>query len=38
MVDQVKSVDYRIRKTSYVERAPEDLMDEVLGILNTCLF
>jgi mRNA interferase MazF len=38
MVDQVKSIDYRSRKAASVGRAPSGVMDEVLGILDTCLF
>src|SRR3989338_1495898 len=35
MVDQVKSIDYRHRQIKYVERAPSELLDEVLSILDT---
>ena len=38
MVDQVKSIDYRSRQVKYVERAPSELLEEVLSILDTCLF
>jgi len=38
MVDQVKSIDYRSRKIKYVERPPAELLDEVLSILDACLF
>ena len=38
MVDQVKSIDYRSRNTARMGRASEDVMDDVLGILDTCLF
>lgn len=38
MVDQVKSIDYRSRQIKYVERAPLELLEEVLSILDTCLF
>ena len=38
MVDQVKSVDYRHRQAKYVERAPSELLDEALSILDACLY
>ena len=38
MVDQVKSIDYRSRQIQYVERSPSALLEEVLSILDTCLF
>ncbi len=38
MVDQVKSIDYLSRRIKYVEQAPSELMDEVLSILDACLF
>ena len=38
MVDQVKSVDYRGRRVKLVERAPVQLVNEVLSILDACLF
>ena len=38
MVEQIKSVDYASRKAKYVEKAPQPVMDEVLGILDACLY
>ena len=38
MVEQIKSIDYASRKTKFVERARQDLMHEVLGILDACLY
>ena len=38
MVDQVKSIDYRHRQAKYVERAPSELLDEALSIVDACLF
>ncbi|MBI4707710.1 MAG: type II toxin-antitoxin system PemK/MazF family toxin [Candidatus Omnitrophica bacterium] len=35
MVDQVKSVDYNSRKVKFIERSPDELLNEVLGILET---
>ena len=38
MVEQVKSVDYASRRIKFVERAPDFTLDEVLGILDACLY
>ncbi len=38
MVDQVKSIDYHSRRIKFAERAPRELLDEVLSILDACLF
>ncbi len=38
MVDQVKSIDYRSRRIKFVERAPRELLEEALSILDACLF
>ncbi len=38
MVDQVKSVDYRSRMAQRVGRAPTELLDEVLSILDACIY
>ncbi|MBI1882741.1 MAG: type II toxin-antitoxin system PemK/MazF family toxin [Chlamydiae bacterium] len=38
MVDQVKSIDYRTRQVKYVEQAPIELLEDVLSILDACLF
>ncbi len=38
MVDQVKSIDYHSRRVKFVERAPLELIEEVLSILDACLF
>ena len=38
MVEQVKSVDYAARKIKRIEKAPTDLLDQVLGILEACLY
>jgi mRNA interferase MazF len=37
MVDQIKSIDYRNRKTKFIEKAPSGLIRKVLGILIACL-
>jgi len=38
MVEQIKSVDYAIRKVKFVEKAPESVLNEVLSILDACLY
>jgi mRNA interferase MazF len=38
MVEQVKSIDYRARQAKGVGEASEDLLDEVLSILDACIY
>ena len=38
MVDQVKSVDYRARKIQFMEKAPPELLSEVLAILEAIVY
>ncbi|MEW6007127.1 MAG: type II toxin-antitoxin system PemK/MazF family toxin [bacterium] len=38
MVDQVKSVDYNSRKVKFIEQASDELLNEVLGILDACIY
>jgi len=38
MVDQVKSIDYRARQARLIEKASDELLDEVLLILNACIY
>lgn len=38
MVEQVKSVDFRTRKAKRIGRAPAEVLDEVLSILDACIF
>ncbi|MFH1435763.1 MAG: type II toxin-antitoxin system PemK/MazF family toxin [Pseudomonadota bacterium] len=38
MVEQVKSLDYRTRKVKRIGRASNDLLDEVLSILDACIY
>jgi mRNA interferase MazF len=38
MTEQVKSVDYASRKAKFVEKAPQSVVDQVLGILDACLY
>jgi mRNA interferase MazF len=36
MVDQVKSVDYMARKAKLIEKAPDELVKDVLEVLDVC--
>ena len=38
MVEQIKSVDYVSRKAKFVEKAPRAVLDEVLSILDACIY
>jgi mRNA interferase MazF len=38
MTEQVKSIDYRNRMARRIGSAPEDVLNEVLGILDACVF
>lgn len=38
MVEQVKSIDFSSRKVKFVEKAPQSTIDEVLSILDACLY
>jgi mRNA interferase MazF len=38
MVEQVKSVDYRARQAKAIGTASDDLLDEVLSILDACIY
>ena len=38
MVEQVKSVDYRSRKAKRIEQVNEELLEEVLSILDACIY
>ena len=38
MVEQIKSVDYASRNVRFVEKTPEFVLNEVLSILDACLY
>ena len=38
MVEQVKSIDFVSRKVRFVKKAPSDVLNEVLGILDACIY
>ena len=37
MVEQVKTVDYAIRRARLIERAPAELIDDVIELIDTCI-
>ena len=38
MVEQVKSVDYQSRKMRFIEKASVETLDDVLAILDACIY
>jgi mRNA interferase MazF len=38
MVDQVKSIDYKTRKVKYIGKASLDILEEVLAVLDSCIY
>ena len=38
MVQQVKSVDYPSRRARRIGKAPEDVLDEALALLDACIY
>jgi mRNA interferase MazF len=38
MTEQVKSVDYRARRVKLIGKASSDVLDEVLSILDACIY
>ena len=38
MVEQAKSIDFRARKARRIGQAPPELLEEVLSILDACLY
>jgi mRNA interferase MazF len=38
MVEQVKSIDYRARRAKRIGQAPAQVLDEVLSILDACIY
>ena len=37
MVEQVKSVDYAMRRAKFVERAPREFVDDILNLIDACI-
>lgn len=38
MVEQVKSIDFRARKAKLIGKASDEVFDEVLSILDACIY
>ncbi|MGD1120107.1 MAG: type II toxin-antitoxin system PemK/MazF family toxin [Dehalococcoidales bacterium] len=38
MVEQVKSIDYKTRQVKPIGKASQDLLEEVLAILDACIY
>ena len=38
MVEQVKSIDCRARRVKFIEKIPTPTLNEVLGILDACVY
>ncbi|MCY4660618.1 MAG: type II toxin-antitoxin system PemK/MazF family toxin [Acidobacteria bacterium] len=38
MVEQIRTVDYRSRNVTFVEKAPRIVLDEALSLLDACLY
>jgi len=38
MVEQVKSIDFNSRKIKRIEKAPNEVLTEVLAILDACIY
>jgi len=38
MVEQVKSIDFRARKARHLGRASDNVLEEVLSILDACIY
>ncbi|MEA2099691.1 MAG: type II toxin-antitoxin system PemK/MazF family toxin, partial [Campylobacterota bacterium] len=37
MTQQIKSIDYKVRKVKFVEKVSDEVMDKVLGIIGSIL-
>ncbi|MCV6608117.1 MAG: type II toxin-antitoxin system PemK/MazF family toxin [Campylobacterales bacterium] len=38
MTEQIKSIDYRTRKVKFVERVNDEILEDVLGIVESVIF
>ena len=34
----MKSIDYRRKKIKFIEKAPQQILNDVLGILDACVY
>ncbi len=37
MIEQVKSIDYRARNARFVEKAPSELIEDVIALVDVCI-
>jgi mRNA interferase MazF len=37
MVDQVKSFDYKARQAIFIEKAPKNILEDALAVLDVCV-
>ena len=38
MCEHMKSIDYRVRRIKYISSAPRDFLDEVLSVIDACIY
>lgn len=38
MVEQVKSIDFRVRQISFIEKAAPETLNDVLGIVDAIIY
>jgi mRNA interferase MazF len=38
MVEQVRSIDYRARQAKHIGKAPEQVLQEALSLLDACMY
>lgn len=38
MTEQLKSIDYKVRKVKFVEKVSDEVLDKVLGIVESVVF
>src|ERR1041384_24308 len=37
MVEQVKSIDYRARNATFIEKSPLDFLEDVIALVDVCI-
>jgi len=38
MTEQIKSIDYKVRNVKFIEKVNDEIMDKVLGIVESVIF
>jgi mRNA interferase MazF len=38
MVEQVRSIDYRVRRAKRIGKAPDEVLKEALSLLDACVY